>query len=343
MTILNETELRRRLKSGNVESYLFYGDEDYLKINAVNLASEAVCPDPSFSIFNIIKIDALNYDPDMLLDTLVQPPMMAEKKLIILSGFDFNSMRSSETDTLCAVLEQLPSYDYASLIISVPSGFIDQGYSASKPSEIINRLGKFLIPVRFDRITPQKLCAWAMRHFAHGGVTISEKDVAFLIDFCGTGMFKLANEIDKLCAFALYNERTEINADDIKNVCIADTEFDTFALSDAIMEDRSTDALSVLDYLKFKQTDPLIIFGEISKIFCDMLMIKRLTDDGMSPSDIGKAKVMNEYRAKLFAKKASKVSYEKLYKKISLCCEADRRLKLSSKDYSAIEMLFCSD
>ncbi len=343
MPILNEAELRRKLKSGSVENYLFYGDEDYLKINAVNLAVEAVCPDPSFSVFNAIKIDALNYDPDMLLDNLMQPPMMAEKKLIILSGFDFTSMRPSEIDNLCAVLEQLPSYDYASIIISVAAGCIDQGYSSSKPSEIINRLGRFLTPVRFDRITPQKLGAWAMRHFGHGGVTISPKDVEFLIDFCGTGMFKLANEIDKLCAFALYEGRTEVNAEDIKNVCIADTEFDTFALSDAIMEDRASDALSVLDYLKFKQTDPIIIFGEISKTFCDMLMIKRLSDDGMSPFDIGKSKLMNEYRAKIIAKKASKVSYEKLYKKIALCCEADRRLKLSSKDYSAIETLFCSE
>lgn len=343
MQIISDSEFRKQLKSGNVGSYVFYGEEDYLKSHAVSLAVQTVCPDPTFAFFNVTKIDAVKFSPDTLLDAIMQPPMMAEKKLIILSGFDFNAHHSGELQSLFDAFEILSDYEYTSLIVSIASGCIDEGYSAKRPSEIIQKLSEHLTPVMFEKCTPQRLSSWAERHFAHGGVKINQKNLAYLIDYCGTGMYNLANEIDKLCSFVLFEGREEVTEEDIRNVCVADVEFDTFALSNAIMEGRSFEALSVLDYLRFKRTDPLIIFGEISRTICDLLLVKRLTDEGMTFFDIGKRKILNEYRAKILARSASKIPYERLYKKISLCTDADRMLKRSPQGYSAIEMLICSD
>ena len=343
MQIISDSDFRKQLKSGNVGSYLFYGEEDYLKAHAISQATEVICTDPTFAFFNITKIDAVRFSPDTLLDAIMQPPMMTEKKLIIISGFDFNAQRSSEIESLFDACALLSDYDYTSVIVSVASGCIDEGYSVTKPSAIIQRLSEYLTPVRFEKCTPQRLISWAERHFAHGGVKINQKNLAYLIDYCGTGMYNLANEIDKLSAFVLFEGREEVTDEDIRNVCIADVEFDAFALSNAIMEGRSAEALAVLDYLRFKRTDPLIIFGEISKTICDLLLVKRLTDDGMSFFDIGKSKIFNEYRAKILSRSASKIPYERLYKKISLCSEADRMLKRSPKGYAAIEMLVCAD
>ncbi|MBR3966169.1 MAG: DNA polymerase III subunit delta [Clostridia bacterium] len=342
MQIISDSDFRKQLKSGNIGSYLFYGEEDYLKAHAISQAAEAICPDPTFAFFNITKIDAIKFSANALLDAIMQPPMMTEKKLIVLSGFDFNSQNSSELASIYDALAILSDYEYTSVIISVASGCIDEGYP-SKPSQAIQRISEFITPVKFDKCTPQRLISWAERHFAHGGVKISPKALSFLIDYCGTGMYNLANEIDKLCAFVLFEGRDEVTEDDIKNVCIADVEFDTFALSNAIMEGKSSEALSVLAYLRFKRTEPLIIFGEISKTICDLLLIKRLIDDGMSCFDIGKSKIMNEYRAKILARSASKIPYERLYQKINLCTEADRMLKRSPQGFSAIEMLICAN
>ncbi len=343
MQIISDSEFRKQLKSGNIGSYVFYGEEDYLKSHALSLASETICPDPTFAFFNITRIDSVKFSPDTLLDAIMQPPMMTEKKLIILSGFDFNSQNSSELESLFDAFELLGDYEYTSLILSIASGRIDEGYSASKPSAVIQRLSEHLTPVIFEKCTPQRLASWAERHFAHGGVKINPKNLSYLIEYCGTGMYNLSNEIDKLCAFVLFEKRCEVTDEDIRNVCIADVEFDTFALSNAIMEGKSAEALRVLDYLRFKRTDPLIIFGEISKTFCDLLLVKRLTDDGMSFFDIGKCKILNEYRAKILARSASKTPYDRLYKKIELCTEADKMLKRSPQGYSAIEMLICAD
>ena len=343
MQVISDSEFRKQIKSGLGSGYLFYGEEDYLKAHSISLAADALCPDPSFVLFNSMKLDILDYSPGKLLDLLMPPPMMAKKKLITLTGFDFGTLRQNEIDALCEVLAILPEYDYNTVILCVSAGCVDEGYSAAKPSAIINKLSQYLTPVRFEKSTPQKLASWAVRHFEHGGVKIGSEALEFFISYCGTGMYKLANEIDKLCAYVLYSGRGEVTKEDIREVSIADTEFDTFALAGAIMEGRNADALAVLDFLRFKRTDPLMIFGEISRTFCDLLMIKRLTDGGMTPFDIGKAKLMNEYRAKIYARSASKIPYERLYRKINLCTDADRQLKLSPKGYSAIEMLICAE
>ena len=51
---------------------------------------------------------------------------------------------------------------------------------------------------------------------------------------------------------------------------------------------------------------------------------------------------MNEYKARLYCSSASSKSRKKLEKGISLCSDADLALKLSAKDYQAIEKLICS-
>ncbi len=342
MQIITEAEFRKQIKTEIKTGYFFYGEEDYLKVHSLSTLSAAICPDPTMAFFDTSKIDYHDYAPGMLTEKLMPPPMMSERKLITLTGFDFNSMRQSEIEELCSSLSLLSSYEYNTVVLNIPSGCIDEGYSPSKPSTIINKLSEFLVPVRFEKSTPQKLAAWAGKHFEHGGIKADSKVLAFFIDYCGLEMYKLSGEIEKLCAYLGYHERDTLTEDDIRTVSVADTEFDTFALAGAIMNGKSADALAVLDFLKFKRTDPIIIFGEISKVFCDLLLIKRLTEDGMSPFDIGKAKLMNEYRAKIYARSAAKIPYDRLYKKLELCCEADRLLKLSSANYSPIEMIICS-
>lgn len=343
MEKITEAAFRSLVKTGLGEGYLFYGDEDYLKAHAVSLAREALCPDPSFELFNVIKLDVLDFSPEKLVDTMMPPPMMAEKKLIVVTGLDFTAMRQGELDEICSALAMLSEYDYNTVIISVQSGGIDPGY-AGKPSQVFSKLSAHLVPVCFERVSPERLVSWCARHFEHGGVKITRRALEFFVSYCGGSMFRLANEIEKLCAYVLYAERVEVTEADIREVSVPDTEFDVFALSNAIIDGRAADALAVLEYMRFKRTDPIVILGEISRTLCDLLMIKRLTSDGLSTADIAKAKyVKGEYQAKIYARGASKISFEDLHRKIKLCAEADRSIKNGySKDYSPLERLICS-
>ena len=127
MEIIKEDAFRKQLKKGLSGAYLFFGEEDYLKNLAVTYAREALVGDPSLACFNEIILDALDFHPEKLRSALMSFPMMADRKVILVRGLDLNAMKTGEFDLLCEVLSELSEYDYNVLIISVPSGLIEEG------------------------------------------------------------------------------------------------------------------------------------------------------------------------------------------------------------------------
>ncbi len=344
MLILDDSSFKKQIKEAPSQGYLFFGAEDYLKNYSIRLASDVLCPDKAFAPFNEIKLNAMDFTTDKLVDAMLPLPMNSERKLIIIDGIDFNSYRAGELDELVSALGALSEYDYNTVIFNCKAGGIDEGRSPKKLSNVLNSLSSVLTLVRFDKCTPQRLIGWVEKHFAHEGVIAKREAIEFLINYCGTGMYKLSGEIQKLSAYVLADGRGEVTTEDIRSVASAETEYDTFALANAIMDGKSREALDILGYLKFKRVDPILISGEIFKVFCDLVMVKRLCEDGLSPEAIAAGKYMkSEYSAKLYSRAAKNISYDTLNRKINLCTDADRQLKTSIGDYSALEMLICAD
>ncbi len=344
MQILDDSSFKKQIKEAPAGGYLFFGAEDYLKNYSIRLASDTLCPDKTFAPFNEIKLDAVDFTPEKLIDAMLPFPMNAERKLIIIDGIDFNSYRGGELEALVSTLGALSEYDYNTVIFNCKAGGIDEGKSPKKLSSALNSLSSVLTLVRFDKCTPQRLIGWVEKHFLHEGVRAGRETIEFLINYCGTGMYKLSGETQKLSAYVLADGRGEVTTDDVRLVSSAETEYDTFALANSIMEGKSREALDILGYLKFKRVDPILISGEIFRVFCDLLMVKRLCEDGLSPEAIFAGRYMkSEYAAKLYSRAAKNISYEALKRKIGLCTDADRQIKTSVGDYSALEMLVCAD
>ena len=198
MNILNSDDFRRELKKGLSGGYLFFGDEDYLKLNSLISARKAVCPEEAFAFFNDLRIDPLALSADSLLDALAPLPMMSEAKIVSVSGLYISSFKPSEIDDLCDVFDNLSEYPSNVLIISIPSGGIDEGRLPKAPSAIFTKLTKSLKPVYFGTPPQAKLIAWCQKHFEHNGVVCSDDICRALFERCGTSMFTLAAEIDKL-------------------------------------------------------------------------------------------------------------------------------------------------
>ena len=104
MNIIKEADFRREIKTAPRAGYLFFGEEDYLKAFAVRTAREIVSPDPTFAFFNEMRLDATDFSPQKLIDALMPMPMMADKKIVTLTGLNFNTMRQSDLDGLCEAL-----------------------------------------------------------------------------------------------------------------------------------------------------------------------------------------------------------------------------------------------
>ena len=341
MEIIKEDVFRKQLKKGLSGGYLFFGDEDYLKMHALRAAREAICPDSGFALFNDVRLDALDYTPAALMDALMPPPMMGEQKIVSVTGLSLSSMRASEIDDLCEVLAALPDYDYNVLIVSVPAGEMEEG-TAKKPSSVLQKLSKYLTPVSFESISGVRLAAWVGKHFAAHGVTAAPDVCAHLIEYSGKSMYTLSFETEKLSYYVLQNGRDTVTREDVKNVAIGAIDTDAFALANAVLDGRSADALTALSVMKFRRIDPIIILSEVSRVLCELMSVKVLLDRGMPQGEIARALRMNDYKARLYVSGAAGKPRERLTRALTLCADADLSLKLSPQGYMAIENLICS-
>ena len=342
MELLKEGDFRKEIKTAPRSGYLFFGEEDYLKAFAVRTAREEICPDPAFSFFNEMKLDATEFTPQKLLDALMPLPMGAERKLVTLTGLNFTTMRPFDLDALCEVLALLPDYDYNVLLVVAAADCLDPGYLPKRPSPTLSKLSEHLVPVNFERNTPAKLAAWIGRHFAHNGVTVSPALCAAMTDYCGRSMYLLSNEIDKLSWYVLSHGRTEATEADLRLVCTPVSEYDAFAFANAVMEGRQEAALAILYDYKLRRMDPIMILGDVIRVFCDLEGVYALSKNGASASEIASTMKIHEFRVGLYLKCLRGAPEVRLRRAIDACTDADASLKLSPQGYTALEKLICS-
>ena len=340
MDIIKESDFRKEIKSKPGKGYLFFGDEDYMKNFAVDTAVSAISPDPSFAFFNEIKLDSFTYTPESLLDSMMPLPMMADRKIIILTGLDFNAMRQSELDALCNVLAQLDEYDYNTVIVHAAADRLDPGILPKRPSATLKKLAEYLTPVNFEKNTPSKLIAWVGKHFAHNGVTASPEICALTVERCGRDMFALSSETDKLAFYVKADGRSEVTAQDVMHVAIPAAEYDAFAFTNAIGARKKEEALDILRDLKHRKMDPIIIMGEITKTVCDMSAVTVLKESGLTTAEISEVLKLHEYRVSLILKSNPKT--EMTRNMVLRCREADLEIKTSRDGYAVLEKLICT-
>ena len=345
MDIIKEDVFRKQIKKGLTGGYLFFGEEDYLKNFTLASARNAVCAEETFAVFNDVKIDPLEYSAASLSNALMAPPMMAEQKIVSINGLALCDMKQTELDELYDALSALPEYDYNILIISVPSGLMDEG-TAKKPSAVLTELSKYLTPVKFDPISGARLVAWVQKHFEHYGVFAEPNICESLIERCGKSMFALSSETEKISYYLLEHGRSSVTMDDVDNIAVSVMTFDTFALTNSLLDGKNQEALKALNILKFRKVEPVMVLGEVSYAISDLLSIKLLQEEGLNHSEIFEVLRrfnvrVSEYKIKLYEAAARSKSLEKLKTALRLCSEADFSIKNSMQGYEVLERLIC--
>lgn len=342
MELLKESDFRKQLKGSLKSGYLFFGEEDYLKMHAVKSLRQTICPDESLSFFNEMRLDALDFEPSKLLEALMPMPMMADRKLVTLTGLNLNAMRQGEIDALCEVLSVLPEYDYNVFVLSVASDCLQPGILPKKPSATLEKLSAYLTPVYFETCSTAKLNAWLVRHFAHRGMTVQPDFCNKMIEYCGHQMFTLANEVDKLCFYVAAHGRTTPTEEELHLVCTSATEYDAFAFANAIMAGNRETALAILADYRLRRIEPLLIFGDVVRVICEMSNVQAMTARGATSAAIASATKLHDFKVQLYQKSLRNISAERMNEMLRLTAQADADLKLSPKGYAVLERLICS-
>ena len=338
---MTQAEFRKELKNGLSGTYLFYGDEEYLKkFYAGRARTHTVGDDADLSEWNTYIINA---DKDTKLSELegatLAVSMMGDRTYVQYNA-DLTSFTTEETDRLIEIIESIDPESTVLLIVTPPEGF-DPG-KPKKPSQMYKRFDSAAKLVDLSCETPAELKKWMARRLSQDSLTITPDAAELLLVRATDNMFILSGELDKLAAYSLANGISEINADVVLEISSVTAEDDSFALANAVLEGDRRRALSVLHIHKMHRESAVSVLASVTKCICDMMIVACLVAEGADKKTVVAKTKMHEYRAGLYMQAVAGSPPERLIAAAARCREADLKLKSTTLDYIALERLICT-
>lgn len=338
---MNQADFRKELKSGLSGTYLFYGDEDYLKkFYAGRAEKHTVGDDPDLASWNTHIINA-DSDANLAeLEAAVLSVSMMGDRIFVRYNADLTSLTEEETEVLFDIIENIDPLQTVLLIVAPPGGF-DAG-TQKKPSKMYKAYEKVAKLVDLTSETPAELKKWMRRRLSQDSLSITPEAEELLINRCTDNMFILSGELDKLAAYCLANGIAVVDGPVVTEISSVTAEEDSFALANAILEGDRRRALSVLHIHKTHREPAVAVLASVTKCICDMMTVAYLVQEGADKSAIASKMKMHEFRAGLYQKAVSGSPPERLLAAAKRCRDADLKLKSTQLDYIALERLICT-
>ena len=160
---------------------------------------------------------------------------------------------------------------------------------------------------------------------------ISEEAARLLAERCGTDLFLLESETEKLAAACGY---TEIRPELVSAMSTVNIEADVFELVNLVESRRQAQALRKLNELFELQHDPIAVTAVLCGTFADLYRVKCAYEAGKTYEDVYRDFQYkgSPYRLKKASQTASRYQKAQLRRNLALLLELDAALKRSAAD-----------
>lgn len=336
---MTEAALRRHLQEEPLKPvYFLYGEEPYLTAYyADQLARHAVGDDP-MGEFNLQRLDGQSCSLETIEEAAVQLPVMAERKCVLVQDLDVAKLPAGETDRLLSLLsDPLESCVLVFWQSSVEAD-VKKNAKWKKFLAAVERAG---MAVGFPRKTTAELqkllCAGAARR----GCVLSPDTAKALVERCGDDLYRLMNELDKLCALA---DGGEITVRQVEQMTAPQLEASVFDLSRAILQGSHARAYEILRRLAAEREEPVMVLGVLGSAYADLYRAKvaqlgHARADSLSASFAYRGR---EFRLRNAARDCERLSIRSLRESLEVLAWADRQLKSSAPDkWAVLEQAAC--
>ncbi|HZH41196.1 MAG TPA: DNA polymerase III subunit delta [Gemmatimonadales bacterium] len=209
--------------------YYLHGEEEILKEEAVRVLLDRAV-EPSLRDFNLDARSAPDLDPAALRALVDTPPMMADRRVVILRSVEGMRAKSKARDELVRYLAH-PNPTTTLILIQGGDETPDAGLTAHATT------------VAIDRLPPDRVARWIVHRAGQIGLKIDQPAALLLGQATGHDLAAISQELDKLAAVA--GDRTVVEADVTALVGVRRGET-LDALITAALERRAGDAARTL-------------------------------------------------------------------------------------------------
>ena len=249
------------LWSGGVQRvYLFFGEEDRLKYEAVE-ALIAYAVEEENQDFDLERLDASTAGADAILSSAGQIPFMATKRVTLVRGMEGwrDRNKQGECERLAEGIAKLG--DTACLILVAAAEEEEGKRKTAVTVKLDNAAKKFGAVVICEGLKGEALAKWVSERVRHYGKKITPAASLKLVQAAGEEMTLLENEILKLVCYM--GEDAQIDERAVSEVTSTSPEDEFFATVDAICKKQTDLSLKLLAELHRYDPKPQAVAGKL--------------------------------------------------------------------------------
>lgn len=313
-------------------AYFFFGDEEYLKDFYIQKIIKSTVPDGT-EAFNLSEYKT-SVTHEELSDTVEQPPVMGDYKVVYLNELNIFKNDAKFRDTLTEILDDIP--DFCILII--------RETNTDSKTKLGKKLQTSACCVKCEYPSDSDMRAFVVREFKKRGKSIAPNLAEYFVLNSEKKMHTVMNTIEETTAY-LYDVN-EVSKKALDNFLVQSMETVVYNLSDFIVTKDFEKAYGLLNKLKLTQTKnpPQSLFSLISRhilgLYITFLAQKSGIGDNETAMLIGPR--TQSFVVKKYQKQLRNIDAEKLAQIVNFCAENDYKLKngLVSDPYLPIYELF---
>jgi len=303
------------IKKGQIKPIYFLMGEEAYYIDKISDFIEDNLLDEAEKGFNQMVLYGRDVTIDDIVSNAKRYPMMAERQVVIVK----------EAQDLSRTIEKLASYaenpqPTTVLVINYKYKKIDKRKALYKA---INKNGSVVFESKklYDNQVPD----WIRRVLKGQGYDISPKAAQMLVEFLGTDLSKVNNELDKLKI--VLPKGTQITPDHIEENIGISKDFNNFELRKAVGERNIVKAHQIAKYFADNPKDnPMVVtVALLFNFFSQLLHLHGMTDK--NPRSVASALRVNPYFVNEYLTAARNYPMKKVSAVVALLREFDVKSK----------------
>lgn len=293
-----------------------YGEDSFRSKEKLKELIKKFQKEIDFSNSNILILEGEKIEIDKLEQAISTSGFLASKRMIIIKNL-FKCQNNKLLEKILNILNQ----ENENILIFLEEAKIDQKSNIKK--KIFEKLKKEKYSWEFPLLTGIKLKDWVKKRIENQSVKIENIALENLIAIVGSNLWRMSNEINKLCVYKLGNV---IIKEDIELLVARKINENIFNLIDAIGNKNKILALKLLnDQLKTNNIAHYLL-AMIIRQFRILLQIKDLSLKNENFSQLK----LHPFVIQKTSAQAKKYSFEQLKNIYQQLLEMDMQLKTSS-------------
>jgi DNA polymerase III subunit delta len=308
--------------------HILAGPDDFSLSQALK-AIKSELGDPAALASCTSVLEGQRVSADELKHVVETVPFLAEKRLVVVYGlierFDSGGKTERSRSSKSAQQDVTP---FVKCLAAVPETTVAIMVESEVPDLAkgkFKELGQIAQVKLFPMLKEQRLKPWVQKRVTDSGSTISPLAADLLLQFVGSNLWAMANEIDKLTAFA---GGRRIEDEDVRTLVGYTQDVSVFALVDAILDFKPELAAQLLQQLLGQGAAAVYLLFMLDRQFRMMIRAKDMKDRGTADGVIqSKLAIFNEYRFRRTMEQAGRYSMERLKQIYFSLLEADLSMK----------------